>query len=1454
MYAKRYFQLRSIVIALFSFTIPLLSHAYNKSWDQGHLVCVVEPGTSNWGKFDASGVFHGGYTSKECCQKYCKVCPVYANTGQLQESFTDLMLPGVGPALSIKRTYNSQDGATSFLGNGWTFNFGKRLIIARRNDNEKIVGLVLETGEKNYYKENADGTLERLTGYGAAFDLTKNPNGTYTIRELNGSRTEIKADGKIDRIIDRNGNGLSFQYTPVGCVSRITNASGNFVDFVLGPNGKIVSATDNLGRTIAYGYDENGNLMTVTDPLGNSVRYVYNSANLLTQRIDARGSIVETIGYDTNQPPRVANFVEKGEAFTVSYFTNHTEKTDSQGNKWTYYYNDVGVIERIVDPLGNETKQNLNKITATSVDWEEDTNGNRTTYTYDILGNMTSRTDALGNTWSYTYVAGTDWVQTETNPAGTVTKHQYDAKGNRIKTTYDFGGALANSTTSTFDAAGNKTSVTDPLGHTTTYAYDADGNLNRMSDPLGNVTTYAYDSRGNRLTETDAKGNKTTYTYDLLNRLLTVTDALNNKTTYTYNANGNKITETNASSETTTYAYDTYNRIINMTGPLGNTTSSIYDWRDNLISRTDASGNTTKFAYDILNRLIKETDPLGGQTVYTYDPTGNLLSVMDANGKVTRFSYDANNQRLSDTNPANETTNYVYDEKGNLITTTYPNGNTVTNIYDALNRLVSSSDSLGLLKSFSYDAVGRLLAETDALGNTVSYSLDAIGRVIQKTDALGNSNLSSYDSVGNLITTTDREGNIKRQSYDALGRKISETDALGNTTIFAYDGVGNLLSITDANGNQTSYSYDARNKLIQETYADGTIRTFGYDSVGNRIARTDQNGQTTTYVYDKLNRPIKVDYPGTNDKVITYDAVSNLLSVNNQDSTVSLSYDDAYRITQSVQNGQAVAYSYDIAKGERTVTYPAGKVIKEIRNLRNFLIRIENAISQPVVQYTYDGANRLLSKNYLNGILANYNHNPNGWVTELGYQNEATQIIGYQYGFDREGNRQYAKSLHDGNSSEQYSYDGKYRLNEFKRGVLDSSNQIPTPMIQTSYSLDALANWQRKTTDGIIQNRTHNEINELVNVNGVAYSYDSNGNLIDDGAKIYQYDYENRLVAVIRKSDGLTLGTYKYDALGRRVEEQMPTTAIHYFYDGMKVIEEQIDDATVATYVFGNGIDQVESMERDGITYFYHSNSLGSTIALTDANGNIVEEYSYDAYGNVNAVSTVGNPYLFAGRSFSQEIEAYYYRARTYNPFMGRFLQRDPFAFVGGMNLYEYVASNPINYIDPYGLAWYNPWDWIVGAERWIWMQVANYYMRPRGLTVSAELLEHSLLDNPLPLNPYNNANAKIRGSTEYSNFINSIQDGNYSSWVGPGTIEFRSDLDLFAAFQHVRMFYKGCKFGSWHDLHIKITDTYTFHWQRLESSSFFNFLTTLGANFAYIDQLLGIITPYDIEIAFKDP
>ena len=99
-----------------------------------------------------------------------------------------------------------------------------------------------------------------------------------------------------------------------------------------------------------------------------------------------------------------------------------------------------------------------------------------------------------------------------------------------------------------------------------------------------------------------------------------------------------------------------------------------------------------------------------------------------------------------------------------------------------------------------------------------------------------------------------------------------------------------------------------------------------------------------------------------------------------------------------------------------------------------------------------------------------------------------------------------------------------------------------------------------------------------------------------------------------------------------------------------------------------------------------HFKGLSSAVALSDVNSVIVERYSYDVFGEPNTTGSLGNPYLFTGRRYDNETALYYYRARYYDYYLGRFLQTDPVGYDDGMNMHTYVGNNPINLVDPYGL------------------------------------------------------------------------------------------------------------------------------------------------------------------------
>jgi len=229
-----------------------------------------------------------------------------------------------------------------------------------------------------------------------------------------------------------------------------------------------------------------------------------------------------------------------------------------------------------------------------------------------------------------------------------------------------------------------------------------------------------------------------------------------------------------------------------------------------------------------------------------------------------------------------------------------------------------------------------------------------------------------------------------------------------------------------------------------------------------------------------------------------------------------------------------------------------------------------------------------------------------------------------------------------------------------------------------------------RLSDGTYSDHAYNADNQLTSYDSTTYTYDNNGNTISKtdvtGTTYYTYDPENRLTR-IDFPDG-TYATYQYDPFGRRIQKNVNGTITQYLYDGEDILAEY--DATntrIVRYTHGPGIDEPLIMERGGQSYYYHADGLGSITEITDATGNIVNSYVYNSFGKiVKETEAVQNSYTYTARERDKESGLYFYRARYYDPAIGRFLQPDPIGFLGGdINLYNYVANNPVNYIDPEG-------------------------------------------------------------------------------------------------------------------------------------------------------------------------
>jgi RHS repeat-associated protein len=259
-----------------------------------------------------------------------------------------------------------------------------------------------------------------------------------------------------------------------------------------------------------------------------------------------------------------------------------------------------------------------------------------------------------------------------------------------------------------------------------------------------------------------------------------------------------------------------------------------------------------------------------------------------------------------------------------------------------------------------------------------------------------------------------------------------------------------------------------------------------------------------------------------------------------------------------------------------------------------------------------------------------------------------------------------------------YTYDSIYQLTQTMQGSSTTE----------SYSYDPVGN---RTASLGVSSYTTNASNEMTANSNASYTYDSNGNTltktVGSNTTSYTWDYENRLTSVTLPGTGGTV-SFKYDPLGRRIEKSSTATTSVFAYDGDNLIEEANSSGTVvARYTQTQNIDEPLAMLRSSATSYYNADGLGSVTSLTNSSGAAAQSYTYDSFGNVTASSgSLTNPFQYTGREMDAETGLYYYRARYYDPSMGRFLSQDLIKFDGGVNFYVYTRNNPVTFADQSGL------------------------------------------------------------------------------------------------------------------------------------------------------------------------
>jgi RHS repeat-associated protein len=836
----------------------------------------------------------------------------------------------------------------------------------------------------------------------------------------------------------------------------------------------------------------------------------------------------------------------------------------------------------------------------------------------------------------------------------------YDANG-LLTTITDVDG---NVTTIERDGNGDPTAIVAPGGQRTTLAVTA-GMMTAITNPAGESYQFQYDPNGLLRQTTDRRGGLHAFTYDADGLLTRDAGPDGGFITLSRSGVGSNYTVTKRTAEGRVESFG-------LTLPGQTTEQRVHVGTDGLTDTIVLAGASTTYtgADGSAGTAVSVPDPrfgmlaptsesatlkIGSHTVTTQhalvvslaDPQNplsltRLTEALTLNGATWTTAYDAGFRTLTSITPAGRLSASVLDGKGRIASVTRAGITTSFLTYDGFGQLVTIQQGARTV-ALTYDAARRLASVTDPLRRTTRFAYDGADRMTSQTFPDGRLISLTYDTAGNLTSVTPPGRPPHAFTFtpvDLAASYIPPTVLVGGATLYTYNKDRDLTLITQPNGKTVAFRYDTAGRLSTETIARGQYQAT-YDQSGLLASITSPDGVSMQYTYDG-SLLTGVQWGGSVPQSainVTYDANLRLNSETIAGDTIGWSYDADGLLTSA----GALSLSRDPQTG-----FLSGTKLGPVSDAWSY-----DAFGQPSAYAASASGSAVFDEQVTHDDAGHIKH-------------KTETVLGESHGYD-------------------YAYDTSGRLQTItKDGTLAAS-----------YAFDPNGNRLTLSTPAKTESGTYDSQDRMLSYAGMSYTYTANGELSSKtdatGTTSYVYDEFGDLLRVTLQSGAVI--TYLIDGQNHRVAKTMNGVTIRrWIYDGELRLTAELDSdgGLVSRFIYATHVNVPDYMERGGLTYRILTDHLGSVCLVVESTtGTVVQRIEYDEFGRVLADSSPGfQPFGFAGGLYDPDTSLVRFGVREYIPETGRWSTTDPTLFAGGTsNLYEYALGDPINYVDPEGLA-----------------------------------------------------------------------------------------------------------------------------------------------------------------------